>query len=125
MTTADQPCCIACERDSDLSGFAEQFIWPCVGRISGVFGSQRILNGEARQPHYGVDVAVPTGTPAKIKERLRIATEKALKSPDVMESMKAGGFEPGIMTVPEIDAYIQTEIKRWGEVIRAAGINPQ
>ncbi len=51
------------ERDSDLSGFAEQFIWPCVGRISGVFGSQRILNGEARQPHYGVDVAVPTGTP--------------------------------------------------------------
>ena len=29
---------------------------------SGVFGSQRILNGEAKQPHYGVDVAVPTGT---------------------------------------------------------------
>jgi tripartite-type tricarboxylate transporter receptor subunit TctC len=69
--------------------------------------------------------AVPTGTPAKIKDRLRIATEKALKSPDVMESMKAGGFEPGVMTVPEIDAYIQTEIKRWGEVIRAAGIKAE
>jgi tripartite-type tricarboxylate transporter receptor subunit TctC len=69
--------------------------------------------------------AVPTGTPAKIKDRLRVATEKALKSPDVMASMKAGGFEPGIMTVPEIDAYIQTEIKRWGEVIRAAGIKPE
>ncbi len=51
------------KRDSDLDGFAEKFIWPCVGRISGVFGSQRILNGEAKQPHYGVDVAVPTGTP--------------------------------------------------------------
>jgi murein DD-endopeptidase MepM/ murein hydrolase activator NlpD len=51
------------KRDSDLDGFAEQFIWPCIGRISGVFGSQRILNGEAKQPHYGVDVAVPTGTP--------------------------------------------------------------
>ncbi len=69
--------------------------------------------------------AVPTGTPAKIKDKLRNATEKALKSPDVLESMKAGGFEPGIMTVPEIDAYIQTEIKRWGEVIRAAGIKPE
>lgn len=51
------------KRDSDLEGFTEKFIWPCVGRISGVFGSQRILNGEAKQPHYGVDVAVPTGTP--------------------------------------------------------------
>jgi tripartite-type tricarboxylate transporter receptor subunit TctC len=39
--------------------------------------------------------------------------------------MKAGGFEPGVMTVPEIDAYIQTEIKRWGEVIRGAGIKPE
>lgn len=50
-------------RDTDLSGFAEDFAWPCIGPVSGVFGSQRILNGEARQPHYGVDVAVPTGTP--------------------------------------------------------------
>jgi murein DD-endopeptidase MepM/ murein hydrolase activator NlpD len=38
------------------------FIWPCLGPISGVFGSQRILNGVPKQPHYGVDVAVPVGT---------------------------------------------------------------
>ena len=69
--------------------------------------------------------AVPKGTPQKIKDKLRIATEKALESPDVVASMKAGGFEPGVMTVPEIDAYIQTEIKRWGEVIRGAGIKPE
>ncbi|MCW0182857.1 MAG: M23 family metallopeptidase [Zavarzinia sp.] len=37
--------------------------WPAKGRISGVYGSQRILNGEARQPHLGLDVAVPEGTP--------------------------------------------------------------
>jgi len=42
-----------------LSGF----VWPAAGRISGVYGSQRILNGQARQPHYGIDIAVPTGTP--------------------------------------------------------------
>ncbi len=53
------------DRDSALQGFAEAFIWPCVGPISGVFGSQRILNGEPKQPHYGVDVAVPTGTPVR------------------------------------------------------------
>lgn len=39
------------------------FIWPTIGRISGIFGSKRILNGKPRQPHYGVDIAAPTGTP--------------------------------------------------------------
>lgn len=39
--------------------------WPAVGRISGVFGSQRILNGEPRQPHYGIDIAAPEGTPVR------------------------------------------------------------
>ncbi|WP_417844897.1 M23 family metallopeptidase [Thalassospira sp.] len=39
------------------------FIWPATGRISGVYGSQRILNGQPRAAHWGVDVAVPMGTP--------------------------------------------------------------
>ena len=39
--------------------------WPVTGRISGVFGSQRILNGQPRQPHYGIDIAVPIGTPVR------------------------------------------------------------
>jgi murein DD-endopeptidase MepM/ murein hydrolase activator NlpD len=38
------------------------FVWPAKGRISGVFGSQRILNGVAKTPHSGLDVAAPTGT---------------------------------------------------------------
>ena len=41
------------------------FEWPVTGRISGVFGSQRILNGEPKRPHSGVDVARPTGTPVR------------------------------------------------------------
>lgn len=41
------------------------FDWPATGRISGVFGSQRILNGEPKRPHSGVDVAAPTGTPIR------------------------------------------------------------
>jgi murein DD-endopeptidase MepM/ murein hydrolase activator NlpD len=36
---------------------------PVEGRITGVYGSQRILNGEPRQPHYGIDIAAPRGTP--------------------------------------------------------------
>lgn len=47
---------------SDLPYWQERFIWPAVGRISGIYGSQRILGGVPRSPHAGVDVAAPTGT---------------------------------------------------------------
>lgn len=39
------------------------FDWPVTGRISGVFGSQRILNGEPKKPHSGLDIAAAAGTP--------------------------------------------------------------
>lgn len=44
-------------------GWRQQWIWPAVGPISGVYGSQRILGGVLQSPHYGVDVAAPAGTP--------------------------------------------------------------
>lgn len=50
-------------RAPDTSRFPVAFTWPVHGTISGVFGSQRILNGKPRSPHRGVDVAAPTGTP--------------------------------------------------------------
>jgi murein DD-endopeptidase MepM/ murein hydrolase activator NlpD len=50
-------------RDTVEPYFRSGFVWPAIGPISGVYGSQRILNGEPRQPHYGVDIAAPEGTP--------------------------------------------------------------
>jgi murein DD-endopeptidase MepM/ murein hydrolase activator NlpD len=49
--------------DSGSQGWRQRFIWPATGRISGVFGSQRIYAGEPGAYHAGVDVARPTGTP--------------------------------------------------------------
>jgi hypothetical protein len=49
--------------DSSLTEFAAPLAWPARGRISGIFGSQRVLNGQPRQPHFGLDVAAPVGTP--------------------------------------------------------------
>ncbi len=43
--------------------FESGFVWPVVGPISGVFGSQRVLNGVPKRPHFGVDIAAPAGTP--------------------------------------------------------------
>ena len=50
-------------RDTDADYIFQKFVWPARGAITGVFGSQRILNGEPKQPHYGVDVAGPIGAP--------------------------------------------------------------
>ncbi|MDX1555269.1 MAG: M23 family metallopeptidase, partial [Xanthomonadales bacterium] len=50
-------------RRDERTDFAGPYAWPASGRISGVYGSQRILNGEPRRPHYGLDIAAPTGSP--------------------------------------------------------------
>tara|TARA_B100001121_G_scaffold309762_1_gene337802 strand:- start:905 stop:1711 length:807 start_codon:yes stop_codon:yes gene_type:complete len=48
--------------NSDLVFFKNQFIMPVEGIISGVYGSQRILNGKPKWPHYGIDIAAKQGT---------------------------------------------------------------
>ncbi|GFD88696.1 periplasmic metalloprotease M23B family protein [Tenacibaculum sp. KUL152] len=49
--------------NTDIDALFTRFEWPATGPISGVYGSQRILNGVPKWPHYGVDIAGPTGTP--------------------------------------------------------------
>ena len=51
------------QRMTMVANFQDGFVWPARGRISGVYGSQRILNGKPRAPHLGVDIAAPTGSP--------------------------------------------------------------
>jgi len=50
-------------RSLDQLDWQKPFTWPARGRVSGVFGSQRILGGVAADPHAGVDIAVAEGTP--------------------------------------------------------------
>ena len=51
--------------DSDLTAFADGFIAPIEGIITGVYGSQRYYNGVPKTPHYGLDYAGKTGDPVK------------------------------------------------------------
>lgn len=52
------------KRDDTREDFLHGFALPVQGaRISGVYGSQRIDNGQPKAPHMGLDMAVPVGTP--------------------------------------------------------------
>ena len=56
---------IARKVSSSLNYFAEGFIAPIKGVITGVYGSQRVYNGVPKRPHFGLDYAGKTGDPVK------------------------------------------------------------
>lgn len=53
-------------RYSPATWYRKGFVWPVQGRISGVYGSQRILNGKKHRPHLGVDIAAREGVPVVV-----------------------------------------------------------
>lgn len=53
------------QRRDARADWASGFDWPLTGPITGVYGSQRILNGEPRNPHWGIDIAAETGRPVR------------------------------------------------------------
>ncbi|MDO6565940.1 M23 family metallopeptidase [Alteromonas sp. 1_MG-2023] len=54
---------VARSKVTDADALFTRFEWPAKGPITGVYGSQRVLNGVPKWPHFGVDVGGPTGAP--------------------------------------------------------------
>lgn len=53
------------EFDSEHPDVFDTWKWPLAARVTGVFGAKRILNGQPRQPHFGIDLAAGEGTPMR------------------------------------------------------------
>jgi tripartite-type tricarboxylate transporter receptor subunit TctC len=64
---------------------------------------------------------VPAKTPSDIVKRLNAEVMKALNSPEVKAKLAVQGAEPLGSTPEEYGQYIQTEIARWGQVVKLTG----
>ena len=69
---------------------------------------------------YGV--LAPAGTPRDIIQRINTEVARAIKEPDARERLYAIGSEPLANTPEEFAAFIRSEIVKWAEVVKAAGI---
>ncbi len=70
-------------------------------------------------------LVVPAGTPKDVIERLHAAVLKALASPELKQQFAAQGAEPSPSTPVRLDEYIRSEIARWQQVAREAGVKPE
>ena len=70
-------------------------------------------------------LSAPPKTPAPIIAKLNAAANKAMQAPDLLDRYQKLSATPGGGTPAEIAAFIKNETRRWGEVIRAAGIQPE
>ena len=84
---------------------------------------------EAGVPDYEVAswnaLAAPAKTPPAVIERLNAAANEALKNPDVQQRLLALGVRAQGGTPQQLQALLASEVRHWGEVIRAAKIEPE
>ncbi|MES2960042.1 MAG: tripartite tricarboxylate transporter substrate binding protein [Pseudomonadota bacterium] len=67
----------------------------------------------------------PAGTPKDVVVKLNAEANKALAAADVREKLVAAGIEPAGGTPAQFNAFIQSEMTRWGKVAQAAGVQPE
>jgi len=67
-------------------------------------------------------IMAPAGTPIPIITQLSVEIQKALKQPDVIKRFDAIGVETGGGSPEDFARFIRSEMEKWGQVVRAAGI---
>lgn len=90
-----------------------QFMWPVKGRLSGVFGSRRILNGVPKSPHKGIDIAAAEGAPVVAP----IAGKVVLVAEDMFYTGKTVMLDHGL-GVTSVYAHLQAIKVKQGQILR-------
>lgn len=67
----------------------------------------------------------PKGTPSEIIQRLQHEVHEALTSEAMVRFIRERGSEPAPSTGPEFDAFVATEIRKWGQVVKLSGAKPE
>lgn len=98
------------------------FSWPVVGPISGVYGSQRVYNGTPGSPHYGVDVAVVTGTSVRAPAagRITLAEADLFYSGGTVILDHGYGLSSSFLHMSEVLVTVGEEVQA-GDVLGAVG----
>lgn len=109
--------------DDEREDFRNGFSQPAQGRISGVYGSQRIDNGVPKAPHFGLDIAVPTGTPVKAPAPgiVSFAEPDLVLTGGTVLIDHGFGLSSSLLHLSRLDVKVGDRVER-GQVIGAAGM---
>jgi len=109
-------------RDDGREDFLGGFALPARGRISGVYGSQRIDNGTPKSPHLGLDIAVPTGTPvaAPAPGIVTFAAPDLVLTGGTVLIDHGFGLNSSFLHMSRLDVKVGDSVRR-GQVIGTAG----
>lgn len=88
--------------------------WPAVAEM---FPGYEVVGWHA--------MTVPVGTPRPVIDKLNDAAQKALAKPSTVEALAKLGVTPAPMGPDELGPYIKSEVARWGEMVKQAGIQPE
>ena len=109
-------------RDDARADFAQAFIWPVQGRISGRFGNQRIYNDTPKSPHSGMDIAAPSGTPVKAPAGgvVTFAASDLYLTGGTLLLDHGHGVSSNFLHLSRIDVKVGDRVEQ-GQVIAAVG----
>lgn len=110
-------------RHTDAQGWRQVFAWPATGRISGLFGAQRVYRGEPGSYHGGIDIALPTGTPVRAPADgvVVLAADQPFTLEGHLLMVDHGmGLSSAFLHLSRIDVHVGDHVRQ-GQVIGAVG----